>query len=1603
MNRLIFILLAIIVLSCSQKTSEPIFYGDDDNLVEALTNQVGVPITGNFYQACDTITNEVIWVDIINSSTCNCLTQNGAEFVERSCDNVAPCEDEVVSINCTKWSSIVIGTDNTQTGCIGDLELTYLNADGTTTVVQTNPLTQTGVAACTPQLNDWAVVHSAAYPNLLIEPRCNLPNGCGGLLPPNSDVTFSLMKFRYLDWTVCPTDKHYPTKVTITGHPNPKKIGVVMDLEVFQTPEKKGWTCVNKTKGTVELLDENLQPIPEADKPTCTFECSETIPEPAEPICPVESIFVFDCYENPEYDFESNPDVPEFLSNAIIAQVTTCPDEIQISYYVEVDGTIEDYNEGNGLIGFLGDENCEEVELPLCRPEGEYTGNKKCYEKKGKLVLLEKQFDETITGSQTVDVSASFGLPLGAVIATLENNLWTGGAGTIAATSTTETATIIISGTQQVCIKAMHGAAIPLVGGTDCFSSNDGVSYTFGGTLNDLADSFTDGVTGCVTQSSPSNGANVGAINWTSNGPATSVTLSTTNTNAFNSVRFFAQTYELVEAREYVSEDGKFCAWYDGKEIVDFSEYEEVECEQIASNCAPIQTGNTICGITGNEKEKTYVTMWVYQNPCTGELSYVDCATEETIDQFEKISCECDVDVSTIQVCENDAEGNCLRSFDRYIVEISNCADEGREQTDYETGTTVILTPPVGGESSVESCIDCDNALTQVCYLCEPKPAISTVKPVKAQAVKAQIRLVELKSVSKKRVLTKRENKEFQALRFAVAESKECVYGKTAEVFFTENGSSYTVNGESNTVFDSTGYTRIPCDVEICEPDQNVKIVNDVDVNLDPGLIDTCIISCGEPWILEWGLGEITLDEGGFTFTTSDGTFNIPGGTLFDLGTAHEYLNNNHPSNTWQLIQIPNSEDVGLAVCSDTQPIFMVGDDDPVLFETPDNDGDIDCICDEKQVIRGSIEKLGDQAYDQFEELLSDPECTTSTVQGCVDGKSVLLLVESCPQDTAGMNCGAIESTILFSADEFEGTVGITSMVDNWEQLQFGAGKTTATGQTQATSDVANSTGPGASSGIIGVSSCGDTHVQSLIGGQGGSQFGEGLQRQVTGLTIGTQYCLDFSQAVSNQVNGCFDRGGWTLCLDNDTANGINSAETIDPAQETNTTNVNLNWESRTICFTATATSHLVQFIPYTTDTDYTCNSWLGRMAIDCIEMRSVEEGVGNSDDCACVKINCITDPATNVNYTIDQVELLPCGTNEECITTDISSELICVEVDGTPVNVFAVTEFIRDCQTDQNLAQNLYYQSLDGEIFSVDQIQLSDACDLVIEGQVCSNGQTYNSITIGGETTYYDLGGSEVELKEFESGPCPSNDPTLVDCGTCCTYRLSRVGLYSDISSGSISGATWALFIEDLENRGWTIEESAVWNGMSLISDLTDYKFCGPSSFDSFSATSLGEPRVVSANDCEVQIALLTQGKNTESDVNGRVEALESRINRECVQIWAEDSGNTAPTTYDYSFGNGQETAVASYGNWGVALPFSGEIVAYTITRNNSSAVIQDVAITLDGAQVFNASIPANQDEIVLNGLSIPVTQGQVINWQTVTGVSPDVVPSVVVCYEIE
>lgn len=405
-------------------------------------------------------------------------------------------------------------------------------------------------------------------------------------------------------------------------------------------------------------------------------------------------------------------------------------------------------------------DNCEDVEFEGCLPTcGDYTGKTEHYQIKEKFKLIEKQFDETVIGSQTVDISSDFGLAAGSIVATLDNNLWTGGGSNIAATSTTSPTTFSVSGTQPVCIRAMHGGAIPLDGGQDCFTSNDGVTYTFTGNITGDG-SFTEGANGCVTSVTENS---QGAINWTSDGPATSVTLSTTNTNAKNSIRFFVAICECIEVREWVSCDKKTCLWLDGKNAIDIEGLETCEvavtvksnCEEPCFLCVPNEDEFQCITFTGATYTEVLVngtsiplnsSSFTVVNDIAAYLNTIGCtayATNETEKGFKRdglrLVYECAEEIN-IEIIGGKTP----------IVWTSTCTEEGCALPVTQKGVwTVEIAEDCTKESDYDAvCVDgepvirklttdCNNNVTEEYYnFDDPSlPVILTEEPVQCDPV----------------------------------------------------------------------------------------------------------------------------------------------------------------------------------------------------------------------------------------------------------------------------------------------------------------------------------------------------------------------------------------------------------------------------------------------------------------------------------------------------------------------------------------------------------------------------------------------------------------------------------------------------------------------------------------------------------------------------------------------------------------------------------------------------------------------------------------------------------------------------------------------------
>ncbi len=147
--------------------------------------------------------------------------------------------------------------------------------------------------------------------------------------------------------------------------------------------------------------------------------------------------------------------------------------------------------------------------------------------------------------------------------------------------------------------------------------------------------------------------------------------------------------------------------------------------------------------------------------------------------------------------------------------------------------------------------------------------------------------------------------------------------------------------------------------------------------------------------------------------------------------------------------------------------------------------------------------------------------------------------------------------------------------------------------------DLTDTTGPLAGAGIMGNPYSGVTFVSGLYGGFAGDFFQEGIMQTVSGFEVATTYTISFYQSVVKQLNANDESGAWAVYIDTVLA-GITT-----PTYSTaNYNSISFIWELRNIVFTATATSHLIKFLPVDDDANTSLNSFDAlRMGIDAISL----------------------------------------------------------------------------------------------------------------------------------------------------------------------------------------------------------------------------------------------------------------------------------------------------------------------------------------------------------------------------------------------------------------
>ncbi len=382
-------------------------------------------------------------------------------------------------------------------------------------------------------------------------------------------------------------------------------------------------------------------------------------------------------------------------------------------------------------------------------------------------------------------------------------------------------------------------------------------------------------------------------------------------------------------------------------------------------------------------------------------------------------------------------------------------------------------------------------------------------------------------------------------------------------------------------------------------------------------------------------------------------------------------------------------------------------------------------------------------------------DVTTSVIaEGCYNGQPATLFIKSsCPEG----ECESVPAVNLLTNGELEGTAGISVLPTGWSQIPYTDPTSPASSSPRDTSDTTSLTGHNVSNGTAGTPHQGTSFVSSLLGSASQlTGFGEGLQQNVSGLVPGDSYSICFWQAVVQQSNATAQTGGWSVHIDNTLA--ASTAETT--TTQTGPTDLNLNWEKRTVTFVATATSHDIKFGPWTT------SSLALRMGIDDISLTALAAGASCCVDIDCVAVvlegttePIVPDPALPIS-------LVSCRT-QPTVTTELEIEAVCAVVDGVKVPVWQVVETVYldgvETSTNQYLADIDTFAEVIGTIEPCDpdvDLVSADVCDPKLG--------TLLAVTIDGTTTYYDpTNGQAVvpgDVNALLGGACPLPNQHLIE-----------------------------------------------------------------------------------------------------------------------------------------------------------------------------------------------------------------------------------------------
>lgn len=219
--------------------------------------------------------------------------------------------------------------------------------------------------------------------------------------------------------------------------------------------------------------------------------------------------------------------------------------------------------------------------------------------------------------------------------------------------------------------------------------------------------------------------------------------------------------------------------------------------------------------------------------------------------------------------------------------------------------------------------------------------------------------------------------------------------------------------------------------------------------------------------------------------------------------------------------------------------------------------------------------------------------------------KNKLCLLKICIFTLSTYTCKAQQ----FLNGDLEGPASGTSVLPpNWQNVPFDDINCQAANAGWATPDLTDTIDISFSGGILGRPYSGLTFISGMYGGDIVNYFfQEGIMQNVSGLEINKTYIINFHQSVVKQDNALDKSGSWAIYIDT-----VLSGITAPTHSEAAYNSLSFIWESRSITFTSTSTSHLIKFLPLDNDANgtFSMSDTAGalRMGIDAISLSSATE-----------------------------------------------------------------------------------------------------------------------------------------------------------------------------------------------------------------------------------------------------------------------------------------------------------------------------------------------------------------------------------------------------------